>query len=286
VVQAGTHLMMSVMENGQDATADQQAAEKTIRDEGIKALAGQAFEKVVGPILGVAVGAVNEDVGEAWQKFLEDEPPTPQYGDFKVFANLLDTLTAAPEGLEGPRDETNSDGTNSLDTSVDNAPSVDYTGKATNGSGTGLQNVGVALTDGNDTDAPIAAGATTTNGTFNLAIPAGASVPSSALFQITALDESGDIATFDGTTVNLAKGSQSIGSTSISYDNDDDDDDDSDGSQRANPGQSVHGVGVNRAVRPRATVTRPAAAHRPVPRPGRSAQRRGAPRKTVRTLAQ
>jgi len=135
--------------------------------------------------------------------------------------------------LTGEEDVTDSSGNNSLNPAADSAPAVEITGVVTGASGNDLQNVGVELTNGDDSVSPIAAGATFGDGTFDLLIPAsdvGSVVPSSALFQITALDENGDIATFDGSNVDLTAGTQSIGNYTISYDSDDDGDDDSDGS--------------------------------------------------------
>jgi uncharacterized protein (TIGR03437 family) len=238
-LQAATHIMLSTMESGQDATADQKAALKTITDEVAKQLAKDATAAV-----GEVVGSIDEQIGQEWEQ-AEKDPIG------KVAEQYLENLKEAPTTLEGPRDETNPDGTNSLDTSADNAPAMDITGKVTNGSGTGLQNVGVGLTDGNGDHTPVAVGVTNTDGTFDLTIPVGAAVPSSALFQVTALDETGDIATFDGATVNLAKGPQSIGTSSISYDNDNDGDDDSDGSEAIGApimGQAAHRPVASRPV--------------------------------------
>jgi hypothetical protein len=129
--------------------------------------------------------------------------------------------------------------------------------RVTNGSGGALQNVGVALTDGNGDMSLWAVGATSTDGTFDLSIPAGAALPPNALFQVTALDEDGDIAAFDGTIVNLAKGTQSIGVSSISYDNDDDGDEDSDGSEAVSTPMlrhSTHGIAGKRPMRRKVAV--------------------------------
>jgi uncharacterized protein (TIGR03437 family) len=230
-VQVATHVALLLTDSQDDATVDQKAALETIKEELVDKLKDLAVDAT-----GIAVGSLDEQAEKEWEK-AKDDPLG------KVAEQWIENMKDAPATLEGPRDETDSDGSNSLNDSVDNAPAIEITGKVTNGAGAGLQNVGVELTDGNATDTPIATGPTNTDGTFDMLIPLGANVPATALFQITALDEDGDIATFDGNTVNIGRGSQSIGTSSISYDNDDDGDDDSDGSLAVfEPiaGQSTH----------------------------------------------
>ncbi len=65
-------------------------------------------------------------------------------------------------------------------------------------SGDSLNNVGVDLNSGSDLGAPYALGGTNGAGAFDLLVPAasvGASVPNSATFEISTLDENGDMVT-------------------------------------------------------------------------------------------
>lgn len=220
VVQAMTHLGLYLTDNDEEASADGKAFAETA--SGI--LAGDVTDALK-DTPGILLGALDEQYEKDYDQ-VKDSPIG------MVVEDLVTNFMDAPTTLAGPRDDAGSGGSNSLDTTVDNAPAEEITGTVTGAAGNGLQNVGVELTDGNDGDTPIATGATSTDGSYDLLVPEGAgNIPSNALFQITVLDESGDVDTFDGQNVDLATGSQSIGTSSVSYDPDDDGDDDSDGSE-------------------------------------------------------
>ncbi|HEV8042727.1 MAG TPA: IPT/TIG domain-containing protein [Bryobacteraceae bacterium] len=215
------HAMRYFTDNDEEKSADYQAAFQTFRE-----LAGDGLLDATKDATGAVIGSIDEQQAEGFQQFAES-------GLGKIIEQYEKNTLDSPERLTGEEDVTDSSGNNSLNPGADSAPAVEITGAVTGASGNGLQNAGVELSNGDDSVSPIAAGATFSDGTFDLLIPAsdvGSVVPDSALFQITALDENGDIATFNGTNVDLTAGTQSIGSYSISYDSDDDGDDDSDGS--------------------------------------------------------
>ncbi|HKD08665.1 MAG TPA: hypothetical protein VKB79_22370 [Bryobacteraceae bacterium] len=222
------HAARYLTDNDEEKTADYQAAAKTFAE-----LAGDGLIDATKDFSGDLIGLGDEEATEDFDQFAES-------GIGKVVEQFIKNTFDAPEKLAGNEDVTDSNGNNSLDTDIDSSPAIEITGAADNGSGTGLQNVTVSLTDGNDADEPIATGATSTDGSFDLMVPAsavGGSVPNNAIFEITSMDENGDLASFDGNSINLAAGSQSIGTWSITYDNDNDGDDDSDGSDAVRPGK-------------------------------------------------
>lgn len=230
VAQAMTHAALYLNDNDDEsASADAKAA--------LKATAEYLTEKLTDSgedATGILVGSVDEELAKQYEQ-ISDSPTA------KIAEQWIENMKDAPDTLAGPKDVSNGDGTDSLDMDVDNSPAIEITGTATGAAGNGLQNAGVEITDGDDADPPIATGATNTDGAFDLLIPIDASgngATNNALFQITVLDESGDIVTFDGNAVNLGAGSQSLGTSSVSYDSDGDGDDDSDGSDAA-PGRGA-----------------------------------------------
>lgn len=230
------HAMRYFTDNDEEKSADYNAAFDTFRE-----LAGDGLLDATKDVTGILIGSIDEQQAEGFKEF--SESPLG-----KIIEQYEKNTLDAPERLTGEENVTDSKGNNSLDQTADSAPAVEITGEVTGAAGNGLQNAGVELTNGDDSGTPIATGATFSDGTFDLLIPAsdvGSVVPNSALFQITALDEDGDIATFNGNAVDLTAGTQSIGSYSISYDPDDDDDDDSDGS--AFVGRPGDGVRSGRA---------------------------------------
>ena len=226
VGQALFHAARYLTDNDEDKTADYQAAAKTFVE-----LAGDGLIDASKDVTGITLGSLDEPLDKEFTEVSDS-------GLGKIIEQFLKNTLDAPEKLDGNQDVTDSTGNNSLDQDIDSSPAIEITGAADNGSGTGLQNVTVSLTDGNDADEPIATGATSSNGSFDLLVPAsavGSVVPGSAVFEITTMDESGDLASFTGNSINLAAGSQSVGTYSISYDSDDDGDDDSDGSEVVRP---------------------------------------------------
>jgi uncharacterized protein (TIGR03437 family) len=231
IAKGSVHFLRGLNESGEDQAADFKVAAQTLADKAADGLM-DLEQEFVGAGLGVldkkfqSIGSVDEKLKEGYEQFSED-------GFGKIEEQFLKNMFDAPEKLTSPEDVTDSKGNNSLDDAIDSAPPLEFKGMVTNSLGTGLQNVGVELTDGNGADNPFVSGATFADGTYDLLIPetaVGGVVPNDALFQVTALDEDGDIVAFDGSNVDLSAGSQSLGSSSISYDPDDDDDDDSDGS--------------------------------------------------------
>jgi uncharacterized protein (TIGR03437 family) len=231
IAKGSFHFLRGLNESGEEQAADYKSAAKTLAE-----LAADGFMDLEQEFVGLGLGALDKkfgSIGSEDEKMQEGYAKFAESGFGKIVEQLEKNMFDAPETLTASEDVTDSKGNNSLDQDIDSAPAVEITGTATNSSGTGLQNAGVELTDGNGADTPFASGATFADGTYDLLIPdtaVGNVVPGNALFQITALDEDQDIVAFDGSNVDVASGSQSIGTSSISYDPDDDDDDDSDGS--------------------------------------------------------
>lgn len=252
VAKAGVHFVRGLNESGEAQIEDYKTVAETTADI------------VADQLKDAANDYVSEGLGEGNKEFesigSEDEKIQESYEGFsksswgKLEEVIEKSFFDAPEKLTGAEDVTDSQGNNSLDPDIDTAPAVEITGTATNSSGTGLQNAGVELTDGNDADTPFASGATFADGSYDLVVPetaVGNVVPNDAQFEITALDENGDIMSFDGSSVDVGAGSQSLGSSSISYDSDDDGDDDSDGSL-ARPKRGQVAAGMDRVVPGRA----------------------------------
>ncbi|MDQ2900364.1 MAG: hypothetical protein M3Y07_11275, partial [Acidobacteriota bacterium] len=200
--------------------------------------------------------AFNDQVDDAGKALLKSFSPADVNSDADYDAlkglpirdavdNTLALLRDATTTPEVPVDRPNADGTNFLDTTLDGSPAVDITGNVTNGSGSPLQNTGVQLTTGDDSVPPIAGGASLFDGSYDLPIPKSAignGIPNTAQLEVTTLDESGELVTFLGKSIDLTKGSQSLSGVSISYDSDDDGDDDSDGTNVRKPAKRVEAL--------------------------------------------
>ncbi len=184
--------------------------------------------------LGTALGGNSEELEKDSKAILE---AINNNGDVSIqtLAQTMglnsDSLTALALNLAGPY-ITQQNGVLTLVSNVWNSPALEFTGSVTDSNGDSLNNVGADLNSGTDLGAPFALGGTNGSGKFDLLVPAaavGSSIPSSATFEISTLDEDGDMVTFTGNSVSM-NSSRSIGAYSIKYDSDDDDDDDSDGS--------------------------------------------------------
>src|SRR5579871_441519 len=254
IAKGSFHFLRGLNESGEEQMADYKSAAKTLAD-----LSADGFQDLEQEVVGAGLGALDKkfaSIGSEDEKLQEGYKEFSESGFGKIEEQFVKNMFDAPEKLTESEDVADAKGDNTLDQDIESAQPVEITGTATNSEGTGLQNTGVELTDGNGDDTPFASGATFADGSYDLLIPqsaVGTVVPNNALFQITALDEDGDIISFDGSSVDLSSGSQSLGTSSISYDSDDDGDDDSDGSlaiprrgrvaavmERLMPGQAAH----------------------------------------------
>lgn len=238
LAQAGTHLVLAMTANDANVGQDKQIVEDIVRDEwksvladGAKELAGSTVDSIRSTVLGD-----DEKVRDVWAA----DGPLLQYAEKMSKDSLAEAFTAVTDALVDAdmnalteRNVTAPDGSNSLDSTIDTAPAIDISGKVSDGSGKPLEDSTVALSTGDDSQPPIVAGPSNTDGTFDLLIPANApgySDPSSGQLQFQLLDEHGGIEIENGPLVDFTRGSQSVGSWKVSYDSDDDGDDDSDGS--------------------------------------------------------
>jgi hypothetical protein len=150
-----------------------------------------------------------------------------------AIAKLIATSDDMPENVTAERDETQADGSTLLDQNVDTAPAEEFTGAVTDSAGAPLEDAGVVFTTGDDSVPPIVAGPTLMDGSYDLLVPqgsVGSAVPDSGQLEVQLLDEHGGVLSVTGDSVDLAAGTQNLGTVMVAYDSDDDGDDDSDGS--------------------------------------------------------
>jgi hypothetical protein len=210
-------------------------------EEGLKDFFNDKIDSGLGAILKPVDETLEQDYKTVQTGFDADEQlgidPRPS------LLATMNTLTAETKEfvstLLAPRDDTNPDGSNIEDDSVPNDPAQEITGRVQDGSGGPLENVTVQLNNGDDGTAPEAVASTQTDGSYDLLVPVGASIFSPAQFEVVTMDESGDQDSFVGNTVDLGRGSQNLGTVTLSYDSDDDGDDDSDGTDRPKPPQTM-----------------------------------------------
>jgi hypothetical protein len=247
---------------------DQQSLDQQTRDDVMSHLGDDVQDDVPDDVK-TSLNSVDQQFNDKMDQFAQNwsiDQPVASVGLPTAIQEAQDTEQNAAAELLAPRVVTNPDGSNSLDYSVDNSAAVEITVKVTSSNGTPLEDSGVQVASGDDSQLPYAIAPTLGDGSAIMMIPSSAignSVPNSALFGISLLDETGETTRFDGPSVNLANGSQSLGSYKVSYDSDSDGDDDSDGTAGLRPRPFARGTAVVQEDLPRGLgptrVTLPAA---------------------------
>jgi len=209
---------------------------------------GDDVEDDVSDDIKTSLNSVDQQFNDKMDQFAQQwsiDQPVASVGLPTAIEEAQDTEQNIAAELLAPRVVTDPDGSNSLDYTVDNSAAVEVAVNVTSQNGTPLEDSGTELTSGDDSQLPYAVAPTLADGSAIMMIPTSAignSVPANAEFGISLLDETGETTRFDGPSVNLAMGSQTLGSYNVSYDSDNDGDDDSDGTAVRRPKGRVHGV--------------------------------------------